>query len=98
MRSRPFARGAPVHAGRPLLRHVSRLSQRADVAGLVLLLVYEVFVNAGMIGPVAEMERSAAATPGPGVTTARDFSTFRAGFAGLPSLLVACAASFGARY
>src|SRR4029453_4538434 len=36
-----------------------RLSQRTDVAALVLLLVFGAFVNAaGMIGPVAEMERT----------------------------------------
>src|SRR4030095_9977671 len=36
-----------------------RLSQRTDVAALVLLLVFGAFVNAaGMIGPVVEMERT----------------------------------------
>jgi cytochrome c oxidase assembly factor CtaG len=38
---------------------LGRLSQRTDVAVLVLLLVFGAFVNAaGMIGPVAEMERT----------------------------------------
>jgi len=38
---------------------LGRLSQRTDIAVLVLLLVFGAFVNAaGMIGPVAEMERN----------------------------------------
>ena len=38
---------------------LGRLSQRMDVAALVLLLVFGAFVNAaGMIGPVAALERS----------------------------------------
>jgi len=38
---------------------LGRLSQRPDVAVLVLLLVFGAFVNAaGMIGPIAEMERT----------------------------------------
>src|SRR4030095_2201564 len=38
---------------------LGRLSQRTDVAALVLLLVFGAFVNAaGMVGPVAEMERT----------------------------------------
>src|SRR6185503_16788870 len=38
---------------------LGRLSQRMDVAALVLLLVFGAFVNAaGMIGPVAELERT----------------------------------------
>ncbi len=38
---------------------LGRLSQRTDVAALVLLLVFGAFVNAaGMIGPVAELERT----------------------------------------